>query len=237
MQYIQKRKNDTYFGQMTETSQREKKKDRKVLLAPHDGAAKPGRRCISRHPVLGRPLGPISMDVANMTRLINLWGTIVKRLNRCGWDIFIRSSSTSGNKFFTKIVSLSLALKIAYVKSLPKFHDHRWRSEQRPIRKLKAMRCLRTPVLWPWNDQAQICVRPVIFVRLPSLVNNTPTPTTHERSWKQQGNLLCRTGTDQPLTFPLFWSPCMLVHSLCLCLCFPPLWKHPYYLARLFRPF
>jgi len=140
MQYIQKRKNDMYFGQMTETSQREKKKDRKVLLAPHDGAAKPGRRCISRHPVLGRPLGPISMDVANMTRLINLWGTIVKRLNRCGWDIFIRSSSTfndlrisqlstpprtSGNKFFTKIVSPSLALKIAYVKSLPNFHDHR----------------------------------------------------------------------------------------------------------------
>ena len=141
--------------------------------------------------------GSYFYDVANMTRLINLWGTIVKRLNRCGWDIFIRSSSTfndlrisqlstpprtSGNKFFTKIVSPSLALKIAYVKSLPNFHDHRWRSEQRPIRKLKAMRCLRTPVLWPWNDQAQICVRPMIFVRLPSLVNNTPTPTTHERS-------------------------------------------------------
>jgi len=48
-------------------------------------------------------------------------------------------------------------LAIALFKSLPKIHDHRWGSKQRPISKLKdfkTLRCVRAPVLWPKGDKA-----------------------------------------------------------------------------------
>jgi len=76
---------------------------------------------------------------------------------------------------------LSLVLEIALLQSLSKIHDRKLRSDQRPIRKMTALWCLKPLILWTQEfiAQVQLCLlNNALHVSLPlfhrsSLVNTT----------------------------------------------------------------
>ena len=65
-----------------------------------------------------------------------------------------------------------------FFQSFPEIHNHRWRSEQKLISKLTALRCLKAPVLWPQSDKAHAELRllhqSLINFHVQSLVSTTP---------------------------------------------------------------
>jgi len=81
-------------------------------------------------------------------------------------------------ELFANIPSLPFVLLTVFFQSLPKIHDHRWGSAQRPIEKLKALRSLKAPVLSPWSNKAhaesRLLYQSAYQSRLSTLVNTTP---------------------------------------------------------------
>jgi len=65
-------------------------------------------------------------------------------------------SATSGKIHYCSPLEKILPtpmLAITAFGSLSRIHEHRWEMGQRPIWKPKALRCLKDPALWPWNDK------------------------------------------------------------------------------------
>ena len=108
---------------------------------------------------------------------------IVVGMSLSGWDVALYSRFYEFNscahcccKVFAKIPYLPLALKIAFLWSSPKIHDHRGGSEQRPIVKLTALCVLKAPVLTPMKEKLMsYCafVTNLCISLLDSLNNNT----------------------------------------------------------------
>ena len=95
--------------------------------------------------------------------------------NQCSWDLSIQRSDstfralgisqprTLSRSFTTwtlrKNSSLPLVLEVMCLQSFPKIHDHTWRSQQSPIGKLTALRCLKIPALWTQSDEDHVELR------------------------------------------------------------------------------
>ena len=143
------------------------------FCAPHQDRTKQDRRCCHVTWYFLTSSGPIPLAcVASRTCLDNLSCGILRTRGRInvivillfgGGDWHSRlyefhscalCREASRRKLFAKIPSMPLARKIPLFQPLLKIHHNRWGSEQRPIWKLTALRCLTASVLWPQSDRA-----------------------------------------------------------------------------------
>jgi len=98
---------------------------------------------------------------------VNLsWEILDTWPNHRSWDLSIRWSSSTLRRYASRscahsrkvsrrgLIANFLAVEITLFWSLSKVNDRRWGSGQRPISKLKALRCLKVPVLSPQSDEA-----------------------------------------------------------------------------------